>query len=200
MFASFLFNGFYHSLLLLSCLNGTSITVMPTRLHVKLIHISTRRPTLETSVGGSSHFFRTVPDFSELNSEFSFLFSDNRVPIFLDTDDLLPHSLYSIWNFYWNQGLSGTVVFFCMIAIPNPYAHGFRLDNCTADCDVTVALHIHSHEVFKYLLIQRPSPLYVQLVTPENSSSSNSSSSSSSFSGDFEVIDDSEFDLNIDTL
>ena len=134
----------------------------------------------------------------ELNSEFCFLFSDHRLPIFLDTDDLSPHSLYSIWNFYWNHGLSGSAVFFSMNAIPNPYAHGFRLDNCTADCDVTVALHIHSHEVFKYLLIQWPSPLYVQLVTPENSSSSNSSSSS--FSGDFEVIDDSEFDLNIDTL
>ena len=133
-----------------------------------------------------------MSDFPELNSEFSFLFSENRLPIFLDTDDLLPHSLYSIWNFYWNQGLSGTVIFFSMIAISNPYAHGFRMDNCTADCDVTVAIHIHSHEVFKYLLIQRPSPLYVQLVTPENSSSSSSD--------DFEIVDHSEFDLNSDTV
>ena len=96
----------------------------------------------------------------ELNSEFCFLFFDHRVPIFLDTDDLSPHSLYSIWNFYWNHGLSRSVVFFSMNAIPNPYAHGFRLDNCTADCDVTVAPPIHSHEVFKYLLIQRPSPFH----------------------------------------
>ena len=133
----------------------------------RLPSLTIQRPYLRHAV---SHFFLSVAGFSILHNmpeltgqggdgEFSYISPENHLVIFSKPDGFLPHSLYSVQNFYRNHGLSNSVVFFSSTPMPNPYAHGFKLGNCNSDCNLNSATQTHAHGTFRYLTIQWPSTL-----------------------------------------